>query len=282
MRKLNIKDYAYISKLYSEIKNTLKSKNNINLVEKLSLVVNFCVLLEKLIKLRLSVENKLLVYYGKSFNDDFIFGILKDKIPPTSFEAKTKTFNEANNLFNKLFDVFSENEILLLDNIYNIRNAIVHSYFQDNKILDSEENIIKDISTILDKVNSLLEEMFGKEAIASIKIGGEEKYSKEELEEVLREQVRKKILYGRNKRTNYFFDKLSMIKTEEYSFPNNGLSCPACGNYSLEGKDIENNFYPIAVSVFNYKDKDIYICSKCGLQLTKREYEIAKEIKFNI
>ncbi len=118
--------------------------------------------------------------------------------------------------------------------------------------------------------------IFGKSLIKANK--PKNKYSEEELENVLIEEVKKKI---ENNKIGYD-GVFHPINTEDYSISPfiGGEKCPRCGTYEFSTESLLNSdtFSGLAT---RYRLSDLYKCKKCHLELTMKEYEIAKKIKLH-
>lgn len=286
MRKSNIDNYQYLLKLYNLVSEYLSAnkKHDENLSE---IIISFCTVTEKVFKIILYKKNPVLVFdHTKLKVDDELVSIVNNK------ERNVETIRSADtvNRYRLIFkDKFSDEEVLALRDVYNIRNDLIHGYKPDNKILLDEENIIKKMGTIWEKISEEVISLFGADKIKASK--PRRKYTEEELESILLEEVRKKITksdssynVGGSFRDNPFnYTDTSMIYLNDEvevglsgtEYSNN--RCPRCGAYGFSSG--ESMFSTAAVFSFGRKNPDLYKCKKCNLELTKKEYEMARKIQ---
>lgn len=287
MEEKNNKNFKYLLGLYSLVDDYLANvpTKQENLPD---VVVSFCIATEKIFKIKLHKKNPVLVYENcKTKEDDALIAIIKER----ELDIETIRIRETVSRYNLMFNFFSEDEIQVLFDIYNIRNHFVHGYKSDDNILLEKENIVKKMGTVWEKISIEAVSIFGKDLIKSNK--PKKKYSEEELEKVLIEEVRKKIQStdeynvfsvisprGFNYQNPISSERLSVIAPTAYGFMGVGDQCPRCGSYdfSLDSQD----FNSVSLnSLYNYGKtfSDLYKCKKCNLELTKKEYEIAKKLK---
>ena len=222
-------NYQYLLRLYSLVDEYLADTPNIqeNLPE---IVVAFCVVIEKLFKIRLHAENPVLVYgNAKLKEDDALVSIIKEK----ELNIETIKMRETLSRYGLMFqDEFSDGEVQVLIDIYNVRNHFVHGYKSDDDLLSDSENIVKKIGTVWEKISNLAVSIFGTDLIKANK--PKKKYSEEELEKVLTSEVRTKIKSIKN--------ELGMFSLNNYMYPIpnsmsaygvTGEKCPRCDAYEF-------------------------------------------------
>lgn len=261
-------NYKYLLRLYELVDEYLSdiSDEKENLPE---IIVAFCVVTEKILKIKLHKKNPVLVFENAKFKEDDAFiTILKKK----ELNIETIKINDALNRHKLMFKKgFSDDEIQVIIDIYRIRNHFVHGYKADNDIMEDKENIVKKMGTVWEKISTQAISLFGKTAIKTKK--PKKKYSEEELELVLTEEVRKKI-----KNTNNDpFSRYTYIEEPYYGF---NEECPRCGysEFSKDDKKDPLDFHEEGL-FFNRVSSSLYRCKNCHLELTNKEYEIAKKIK---
>lgn len=278
MKKDNI-NYKYLLRLYYLVDEYLAdSKENYdNLPE---VIVAFCVVVEKVLKIKLYKKNPVLVFDGSKFrDDDALMAIVNKK----ESDIETIRVREVIGRYKLLFnDEFSDDELQVLIDIYNIRNHFIHGYKSDELILLDRENIIKKMGTVWERVSNLVFTLFSKEVIkASRPKKPKQKYSEEELEEVLIEEVKKKIQSTKNEYGVFGFGD-HVYQTPDYnSFLSfSGEKCPRCNSYgfSLNKPDFDMLSVTTIYSQQGFFS-DLYRCKKCNLELTRKEYEVAKKLK---
>jgi len=268
-------NYQYLLRLYSAVDEYLSNipAKQENLPE---IIVSFCVVTEKFFKIKLHKENPVLVYENiKIKEDDALIAVIKEK----ELNIETIKIRETISRYKLIFDdEFSDDEMQVLVDVYNARNHFVHGYKSDNEVLSDKENIVKKMGTVWEKISAQAISIFGKDLIKANK--PKKKYSEEELEKVLIEEVRKKI---ENPENDYIFPYANNEILAYSPFTNNEI-CPRCGSYGFStDNSINSDTYLSAVSPVSFLSRhgisDLYKCQRCHLELTKKEYEIAKEIK---
>jgi len=278
-------NYRYLLRLYSLVDEYLADTpdKQENLPE---IIVAFCVVTEKLFKIRLHKENPVLVYENtKLKEDDVLVSVIKGK----EISVETIRIRETLSRYKLVFqDEFSDDEEQVLIDIYNLRNHFIHGYKPDEDILSDKENIIKKMGTVWEKISIQAISIFGKVLIKANK--PKKKYSEHQLEKVLIEEVRKKIqsteiggtpIFGLLAR-NFEIQNLSSI--DQFSVPSStfglaGEQCPRCGSYGFS-LDIPDLMFSVAYST-SRTFSDLYKCKKCNLELTRKEYEIARRLKMD-
>lgn len=285
-------NYKYLLQLYSQIDDYLADvlDKQENLPE---IVVAFCITIEKLFKIRLHGENPVLIYENSKIKEnDALITIIKEK----ELSIETIKIGETINRYKLMFEnEFSDDEMQVLIDIYNIRNHFIHGYKSDDDLLSDQENIIKKMGTVWEKISVQAVSIFGKDLIKANK--PKKKYSEEELEKVLIEEVRKKI-----QSTGTEYNSLGLVYRDftipiqspsavslgidrQYQVPSSVFAlgsekCPRCGSYSFSLDEVNSSVISIA-SIYNPVGtfSDLYKCKNCNLELTKKEYEIAKKLK---
>lgn len=271
-------NYRYLLRLYSLVDEYLADTQDKqeNLPE---VTVAFCIFTEKLFKIRLHEENPVLVYESaKLKEDDALVSIIKEK----ELSVETIRISETLKRYKLMFqDEFSDGEIQVLVDIYNVRNHFVHGYKSDDEILSDSENIMKKMGTVWEKISTQAVSIFGKDLIKANK--PKKKYSEEQLEKVLTEEVKRKIKstkseYGRFALNNNMYPVPNYMSV----FGLTGEKCPRCDSYefSLDGPGSNLDAF-VVTGVYGQpmNFSDLYKCKKCGLELTKKEYAIAKKLK---
>lgn len=265
-------NYKYLIKLYlfvSEYLSTTPDKEE-DLAE---VVCSFCVFAERIFKIRLYKENPVLVFDNcKIKENDALIAVVKRNI---DLNIDTIKIRELLCRYNLMFNnEFSDDETPILLSIYDIRNHLFHGYKADNIFFSDKEDIIKKMGTFWERIEKQAISIFGKEAIKESK--PEKKYTKQELEKVLEDEVKKKI----NRGNHFTFEFDIDLNRNTYSpFSLNREKCPRCGSYDFSN-DIGSHFGSITLGVTQFGEiADLYKCKKCNLELTKKEYQIAKKIK---
>ena len=287
MSELSI-NHKYLISLHSRVDEFLS--NNGDAVVLPDAVVSFCIIVERIIKNKLYDKNPVLVFDNSKLKDiDCLISIVdkKDK------NIETVKMFDALDRFNKVYEgTFSEDEIQVIKDIYFVRNNFVHGYKIDNDSL-IEEDIIKKLGTVWEKVSNQSKDVLGE---SDLKISQpKKKYSEEELEKVLVEEVKKKIMpednfvhvihpYDGNAVWQDFTSNTdNPFVVSPHTFVYQGEQCPRCKTFSLvwDGVDSDLLFGPVYFNMYNNPEKspsNLYKCKKCNLELTKREYELVKSL----
>jgi hypothetical protein len=287
----NINDYKYLLKLFNLVNEYLSGvkENEENLSE---IIVAFCIVSEKIFKIALYKVNPILVFNGSKLKDENeLISIIKNQ----EKNIETIKMVDAANRYKAIFEnKLTNDEAQVLVDIYNIRNGLIHGYKSDSKILLDSDDIIKKMGTVWEKISAEVVLVFGADKIRTSK--PRKKYTEEELENILLEEVRKKI----NEPTNHYNGSLFSLDDQSLNIltsrsqyldvaknvtaqfsPSYGSvlleRCPRCGNYSFSGEGSRADI----ITAFNLTKKivSLYKCSICNLELTEKEYEIAKKIK---
>ncbi len=284
--KKSDQNYNYLLRLHSVVDEYLAdtpSKQE-NLPD---IVVSFCAVTEKILKIKLHSENPILVYESVKFKDnDLLVAIVKER------ETSMDTIRIKDTLYRykQMFDdEFSNDEIQVFIDIYNARNHFIHGYKSDDDVLSDKENLVKKMGTVWERISKQALFIFGNDIIKANK--PKKKYSEEELEKVLIEEVRKKIksnlvseFYPFHGVTAERFDVNEISSIDHLTVSQSimgiagGEQCPRCGNYGFYLDAANPEFFSVVYSSSkNYTD--LYKCKKCNLELTRKEYEIARKIK---
>jgi len=270
---MNLADYPYLLNLYSKVTDYIDSGgNDADDEEFAEIIVFFCTVVERILKIELHNRNPILVLKAERIKDNSAICAVANSI-----EHSIETIN--------IFDVierykiiypkaYSENDFISLKNIFQERNGLIHSYCSDNKFLSNKKNILIMMSAVWIILSKQLTDLFGEK---NIKKGHPtKKYTEKELENVLIEEVTKKI-QPINNNPGYLLqyttpDILSFGMVNE-----TGDECPRCGSNGF----VKNNQIPefYVGSFYLQSSSDLYKCRRCNLELTDKEYAFAKKIR---
>ena len=264
--------YPYLLLLYHRVDGFL---DNRDIDKKLvpDIVVSFCVVLEKIIKIKLHTENPFLVFDSSKFKEDDSLVMVAKK---EEKNIETIRIVDAINRLRLVFrDIFTDDELQALEDLYNLRNQFVHSYKLDSDIDFNIENIVKKMGTIWEKISEHAVIILGKKNIKGSK--PKRKYTEEELEEVLVEEVRKKISPSNN--SIFTFPDISRPPISSWQ---GGERCPRCKGYGFS----EGPFDFDSLRFTGYLSADqlgsgLFKCKECNLELTTKEYRIAQGLNNN-
>lgn len=262
------KNYKYILFLYNKV-NDFLIKDRMNHKDLPDIIVSFCIIIEKVLKIKLYNKNHLLVFEISQLKDGDCFSIIALGQEVSVETAKIETIT---NRFKIVFpEIFTSDEIQAIKDVYLKRNEYVHGYKSDDKIDINTEDIIKKMSTVWEKISQIAISLFGKSNIKNAK--PKNKYSQLELEKALKDEVRKMITPPRNSFiTSYSsYEPVEPVSRFNFSLIGNE-KCPRCGNFSMSKDDKVGVFY------INSPENQLYKCNFCHLELTEKQYQIAKEI----
>ncbi len=268
---LNKKNYKYLLQLYSRVGEYLQGADpkKDDLPE---IIVYFCIIVEKIFKIKLHQKNPVLVFDNcKIKENDALLSIVNIK----ELDIETIKIREVIGRYKLVFEKeFSDEELQVILDIYNIRNHFVHSYKADGRILFDSENVVTKMGTVWEKISKQAIDLFGKVIIKANK--PKKKYTETELEEVLKKEIEKKI----KKQDTLYGITFPYEDHVRYSFTLGGEECPRCGSYGFSIEDSTSNVFNPTISLYSKgMASDLYKCKKCYLELTRKEYEIAKKLK---
>lgn len=273
-KKLN---HKYLISLYSQVDEFL-SNGDILYEELPDMIVSFCVVVEKVLKIKLHRKNPFLVFDTSRIKDDTIAIIALKK----ETDIETARIGDILDRFGIVFKkVFTPDELQALLDIYNIRNRFVHGHKADDKIMFDADDIISKMGTVWEKTSKIAIALLGKENIKNGK--PKKKYTEKQLEEVLADEVRKMIeplpnqigtSWGVLNRSHSYSLRTSMLGSDK---------CPRCSSHSFSLADNKNDwgltsFYGGYAYGDTKSRSNLYKCEDCNLELTEKQYEIAKKI----
>lgn len=271
-------NYKYLLSLYARVDDFLSKDAQEELPD---VIVSFCIVNEKTLKLKLYNKNPLLIFDQSTFKVDDALSAIALKKERDIETAKVQTIL---NRFGIVFkNVFTPDEIQALIDIYAVRNYFVHSYIPDDKIIFDPEDMVKKMGTVWEKISKIAIALFGKE---NIKNGRpKKKYTEKELEQVLETEVRKMIEPLQKKREIYALDEYIDVGASVKTLWRHD-ECPRCGAPYFSTDDQKDEWTAIATDFarpiytkYPWVQKSVlYKCKKCNLELTEKQYEIAKNI----
>ena len=277
-------EYTYLLEAYNITHTYLTKKEADECSSKdfSELVINFWLIVEKILKIRLYQKNPALVFRCSDLqSEDQLIAIAKE----CEDCINTVKFEKVLNRFKKVFkNVFEVEEIKAIEDIYKVRNNIIHSYKSCEDLDLDEEAAFKKMGSIWTKLTEQAEIILG----PSIQKGNpKETYTKEELRKMLEDAVREKIGYNEkigNDKIDCFVDESEVGPFyDAFRAP----TCPRCNTPGFSKKRIRTNNLSSEPFIYeasqeNKKDySELYKCEECNLELTEEEYKIAKEIKNN-
>lgn len=267
----NTQNYQYLLHLYTVVNAYLdQPAKQENLPD---IIVSFCIVVEKLFKIKLHKESPVLVCdSGALKKDEVIINLIKGIDQNTNTIRIRETIGRYNLMFQ---GEFTDTEMQSLLGIYDVRNHFVHDYRADDDTLSNKDDLLNIMGTVWERISAIAISIFGQELIKSSI--PKKKYSEEELENVLIEEVKKKIAYL--KKTNGLPLAYSILN-EDFPALFSGEKCPRCGSYGFSVDNTENS----STFTYRYTDglhsmADLYKCKECHLELTRKEFEIAKKEK---
>jgi hypothetical protein len=280
------KEYDYLLHLYARVNKYLNDDRQ-KIGELQEVIVSFCIVVERILKMKLHTKNPLLVFDVSRFkNDD---GLLSTLALGTEDSVETINIYSALARFEILFKKqLSKDEVESIKNIYNIRNKFVHSYCSEDEMIADKEGVVTQMSFIWPKISKITQSILGKERILSIK--PKKTYTEEEFKKAMLEEVMKKI----RQPVKNIYGNIAEITLDESTgyFNTSSKQCPRCGNLSFNASDsygssgfgIGGNvsfFEPAIYSsvigrgVGGFElHAQLYKCSKCNLELTQNDYDL--------
>lgn len=264
-------NYSYVKSLFIKVNNFLDSDEK-NLSELPDIIVSFCIMIEKTVKITLYSKNPLLIFehaHIRDCNTISVIALKKDHgdIPTIKMDMALDRF------FIVFKNKLSQDKIEVLKGLYKIRNEFVHGYKQDNQVCLDSDDIIKkmgflwlDISKICTKVLKLNQADIKKPIL---------KYTQDELDKVLEDEVQLMISPRKEKsilnslyEKSLSYDKLIPISSSA-SFGIYNRVCPRCKQRTL-------NHSGNSLSLLS--EPGLYKCKECDLELTEKQYEIATRL----
>jgi hypothetical protein len=277
-------NHRYLISLYDKVDDFLSNGSNSS-DDLADIVVSFCIVAEKILKIKLYNKNPILVFDLGFIKEDniAILSLKKEK------DIKTAGIEGIISRFAIVFKKdFSSGELQTLKEIYNLRNSFVHSYKSDDEIIFDTEDVINKMGTLWEGLSKIAISLFGKEEIKNKK--PKKKYTQKQLEDVLEEEVRKMLgsaesnmvfdsIYGGMPLTHDYSLGANIVSSEDYLL--SGERCPRCGTFfSLIHDDDKKSWSPMSFTqrLLMNRPSNLYKCKKCNLELTEKQYEIAKKI----
>lgn len=275
-------DYTFLLQNYSKISEYLSSDTPAK-EDFPDIVISFCTVVEKILKIKLHKKNPILV---------FDLGVIKDANTLARISLRkeetviTARIDEIVRRFRLIFPKdFSEDKEQALLEIYQIRNRFIHDYKPTNKISFDQEDLVKKMGTIWEEVSDLAIKLFGKQEIKrSIP---KKKYSEQELEQVLENEVQEMIRPVHVIGTGFGVLRSATAARASFSptFSSFGEQCPRCDKYTLSLGTNKNSLWAggiggsMATYVFPQNNSSLYKCESCNLELTSKQYAMAKRIR---
>jgi len=243
--------------------------------------VDFVFVLEHILKKLLFKKNKLLIY---SFNLDIdkVNAVLKDK-PHTFF---TIQISESLPRFVKIFprSKLCKHEASIGIIISN-RNQLEHGI--DLKNMQTKEQLAAVLSNVFPAFLIEAKKVLG--ALPSAKTKPEKSYSEKDIQNIYDDIVLSKINnYNENPFPTFALHNNTVdlnaandVFASKFNI-NSGLynllseQCPRCFGYYFSKKQKD---YGFILNISHQNDADLYVCSKCNLELTQLEYDAAQRLK---
>ena len=287
MKKI-IKDSKYksivnrIKKITETIDTETPSEEDIH-----EAVINFATVFEYIIKKKLYIKNKLLIYEFNSSDIDVIKAVLEEKIKLKHTINALDAFSRYKKFYpkSKLIKQTEGVEILLKE-----RNELIHNITIKN--LQKKEDLIGILNKVFPLFLSDAEKVLGQ--LPSTKVKKEKVYTEKDIQKIYEDIVLSKIkniergplaTFSTITDTVQLSSPTANIAINEPYFPIKATQafnygdeyCPRCYNYSLARK--LDSVFVFRTSLFDSKNNpDLYTCSKCNLELTVAEYETVQKL----
>ncbi len=286
--------------LYSRVDEFLAGEVDTNDIP--DIIVSFCIVVERLLKIKLYERNPLLVFEDKVITNSSIAIIALGR----KTEHHTAQIKIILGRYGIIFEkVFTEDEFQAIGDIFDLRNDFIHGYADDSSVNYDPDSIVIKIGTVWTKVSEIAVSIFGKKFIKMS--NRKKKYTEKQLEKVLEEEVRKMIqslpsLARRNEQIAVLMNSSPNLEIDEKLFAApyhvdlhsadvfRGLTggdevCPRCHSRSFVLTKDETNwsFYnslyaAVPQVLINENLSNLYKCRQCHLELTPKYYAIAKRI----
>ena len=276
-------DHKYLLSIYNRV-DELLSRENLKKEDLPDLIVYFCTVIEKILKIKLYNKNPFLVFELSSIGTENLISRLATK---KDVELNTLRVGNVLDRFAMIFKkTLNPSEIETIKEIYKLRNFYIHGYKEDNKIVGLDvEKVVNQMGTIWERINKITVSLFGKENIKNSR--PKKTYTEKEFEKAFEDEVGKMItpkrefglvtayttipLVDRYNLVQRVGNLIDPITQQPISFNYFGERCPRCNssNFSLTGNEL-----------YSYVQvPKLYKCEDCHLELTEKQYEIAKKIK---
>jgi hypothetical protein len=286
-----IKDAKYKS-ITSKAKKVGQVLDNTNPTEEdiHDAVVDLVSIMEYVVKKKLFLKNKVLIYELNSIEPNDIKHILKGTIKDRNTVGAFEAFNRYKLFYpkSKLVKQTKGIEILIRN-----RNELVHGLTL--KEIQKKEDLIAFLSVVFPAFITDSKPILG--ALSIPKVNKEKTYTEKDIQKVYEDILLSKINnYNEYTSTasisndsilinpNFnppqptvttIFNPSFVPSSENYIIGNFGKEkCPRC---TAQAMSRTNN--GLSFSFFHTKSQDLYICSKCNLELTPTEYEMVKKLQ---
>ncbi len=276
-KKLN---HKYLIGIYSRVDEFL-SNNTVVHEELPDSIVSFCIVVEKILKIKLYVKNPFLVFDAHLAKDDNSISAIALRKEGT---IETLRIKNILNRFKIIFkDTFTPNEIQAIEDIYKVRNCFMHGYKPDDQIDFGAEDVVNKMGTIWEKISNMAILLFGEAVIKNRK--PKKKYTEEQLERVLKEEVEKIIAPLGDRGDSISCMNIQSVYSPTASFLR-GDECPRCAAYTFSLGGYKNDLLSangqidfLSAGISRDTNPNLYKCRNCNLELTEKQYEIAKKFK---
>ena len=279
--------HKYLITLYARVDEYL-GDDNADPDQLPDIVVSFCIVIERLLKIKLYKKNPVLAFeISKMKEDSALSAIVLKKDSDIETIQIRQVLERIKIVFKR---AFTEDELLALVDLYSVRNDFIHSYKADSKIALNYEDVIKKMGTVWEKMGPIATALLGKGAIKRSK--PKKKYSEEELEQVLIDEVKEKIksqrVFGRTFLNDTTYETaISRVDAGWGGAWGLVEKCPRCSSYGFSFERSKRDLFSTsAYRAFNQVLEEgsdqlfsgLYKCTQCHLELTAKEYEIAKRL----
>lgn len=271
-------NHKYLLNLYSRV-NEFLGEESINNDDVPEVIVSFCTAVEKILKIKLYNINPVLPYDTSGSivkQDDLLPAIVLKKENNSLQTLKIESIIKRVEIIFE--DEFTSGELQILNDIYKLRSCFIHGCKSDNEVEYEVDEIVRKMGTFWPKISKIAEALFGADKIKSA--SPKKMYSEKELEKVLEDDVKKMIHSSKMEQPLYGHNLDGDMFTPELTY---GDKCPRCGS-GLFSMISENRSWATmydSIGTFTASPEfatGLYKCKKCNLELTEKQYEIAKKI----
>ena len=256
-------------------------------------LISFCFVVEKILKIKLYKKNPVLVFHDYDLkNEDNLIGIVLEKEETLKTIKMGQVIDRFRTIFEKELSEVENTSLDLVTEIYELRSFFSHSHKSDDKITFDQNDLIKKMATVWELISRIAVELFGRNIISNTT--PLKKYTEEELQEILDNEVREIIkpitadtgpLIVRNSR--FYEEQIPLVSRGSVyglnTYLSGGEQCPRCGLNTLLLDNFGNDSWSVygissTLSAYPNSESGLYKCSNCQLQLTPSQYERAKNI----
>lgn len=235
-------------------------------------VVNFVNILEYIIKKKLFKKNKLLIYEFNSTNVDILKAIISEKVKNINTINVSNSFLRYKKFYPKSKLIKQEESIeILIEN----RNELIHSINLKN--IQNKEDLIGILGSVFPILLLDSKEVLGVLTIAKVK--KEKIYTEKDIQKIYEDNLLAKVNIKKDINPLFVNGFNNLIENKQMFFSFGSEICPRCSNFSLSKKIDAPLIFSLVERISMGNNSDLYVCSKCNLELTPSEYDTIQKLK---